>query len=259
MEKPITPLSLKELRSDIDALDRAMLELLEKRFAAIGLIRQWKQQRGDKASSPIRPAREAEILRRLEGLRGETVPPELMVRLWRSIMAAATAAQANVTIHASEESARDQTLRDLIRDHFAGLPVKQHASAREAVAACGANALDIAIVRTESEWIAPILQHEGLKVIGMLPILWNAKQAPKLLMLGQVEGEPTGDDETLVALKLAHEAPAGALWSANAGDWRCIALPGFLDEMSRELVAIRESAGDARLLGHCPSPLKVRR
>lgn len=255
MEKPITPTSLKEIRSEIDAIDRALLELLERRFAAIGLIKRWKEERGAEASSPIRPAREAEILRRLERLRGEAVPPELMVRLWRGIMAAATAAQADVTIHVSGEIGGNAGLRDLVREHFAGLTVEEHDGIEQAIRAAAAKPADIAAVSTDSDWVAPVVKQKRLKVIGMLPLLAKPKAVPRLLMLGQVKAEPTGQDQTLIALPPGGEAPAGALWIAAAGDFRCIALSGFLDETSPVL----KDAGHAAILGQCPSPLEVHR
>jgi chorismate mutase / prephenate dehydratase len=255
MEKPITRPSLKEIRSEIDAIDRALLELLEKRFAAIASIKRWKEERGSEASSPIRPAREAEILRRLERLRGEAVPPELMVRLWRGIMAAATAAQAEVTIHVSGDIGSDAGLRDLVREHFAGLTFKEHDGIERAIRASAAKPADITAVRTESDWVAAAVKQKPLKVIGMLPLLAKPRAAPRLLMLGQVKAEPTGQDQTLIALPPGGKVPAEALWSAAAGDFRCIALNGFLDERS----PILQGANHATILGQCPAPLEVHR
>lgn len=254
MEKPITAQTLKEIRSEIDAVDRAMLELLERRFSAIRLIKQWKEQRGDEAS-PIRPAREAEILRRLEGLRGDAVPAEFIVRLWRAIMAAATAAQAKVTIHVSDDVGRDVSLRDLVREHFTGLALKEHGSINDSIRAAAARPADIGVVRPQSDWIAPVLLEKQLKVIGMLPVLSKLKAAPKLLLLGQAKAEPTGKDQTLLAFAAGREAPTGALWSAKAGDFRCVAVEGFLDATSD----VVKNAGGADILGHCPSPLEARR
>jgi len=255
MEKPIIPQSLKDIRSEIDAVDRAMLELLERRFAAIRLIKAWKEQRGSEATSPIRPAREAEILRRLESFRNDVVPPDLMVRLWRCMMAAATAVQAQVTIHMSEEIERDGQLRDLVREHFAGLALREHGRIDDMVRASAAKPADIAVVRPQSDWITPLLRQKQLRVIGLLPFLSKHREAPKLLMLGQVKAEPTGQDQTLLALDPGREAPQGTLWSAAAGDYRCIAVEGFLDETS----GILKGAGQAAILGQCPSPLEIPR
>jgi chorismate mutase len=253
MEKPITPQSLKEIRNEIDVIDRALLELLERRFAVIRHIKRFKEQRGDEAS-PIRPAREAEILRRLEELRGQAVPPELMVRLWRLLMAAATAAQAKVTIHVSEDIGQGGGLRDLVREHFAGLTLEEHVSIRDAIRATAARPADLCVIRPQADWIVPLLQEKQLKVIGMLPVLSKPREAPELLMLGQVKAEPTGKDQTLIAFAAGGETPRDALWSAEAGGFRCVAMAGFLDETSE----IVKNAERAVILGQYPSPLEAR-
>jgi chorismate mutase len=253
MEKPITPSSLKDIRSEIDAVDRAMLELLEKRFAAIRHIKRWKEKRGEEAS-PIRPAREATILRRLEELRGQAVPPELMVRLWRCMMAEATAAQAQVTIHMSKDIGQDNGLRDIVREHFAGLALEEHGSIEDTIRATAARPADVCVVRPQSDWIVPLLQEKRLKVISLLPVLSKSRAAPDLLMLGQVKAEPTEKDQTLIAFAAGGKPPKQALWNVTAGDFRCVAIAGFLDETSE----IVKGAGRAVILGQCPSPLEAR-
>ena len=57
--------ALDRIREEIDAIDDAMLALLAKRFAAVEEVKRIKAASGAIAQSPIRPAREAAILRRL--------------------------------------------------------------------------------------------------------------------------------------------------------------------------------------------------
>src|SRR5688500_13964908 len=111
MEKPVTSPSLEHIRREIDDVDRAILELLERRFAAIEAIKTIKWRDSEHARTPMRPAREAEILRRLYRLRQSSVPVQLMVRLWRSIISAATSAQANVAVHIAEDIDTDDHWR----------------------------------------------------------------------------------------------------------------------------------------------------
>ena len=258
MEKPVTPSSLEQIRSEIDAVDRAMLELLERRFAAIEAIKAVKQQNSARAASPMRPAREAEILRRLIRLKHGSVPAHLMVRLWRSIFSAATSIQANVTVHVAEEVDIDPQLRDMVRDYFAGLlPMRRQPDAREVIEGLSVRASDVGVVRTNSDWIAPLLQHRGLKVIGVLPFTGLRKRMPALLMLGQVKAEPSGDDETLVAVVPGGNLSATPLWEATAGDYRCLSLQGFFDEKSPEFVRLKGRGEDAVIVGRCPCPLEV--
>ena len=84
--------ALDRIREEIDDIDDAMLALLAKRFAAVE--RKCARSRpasGAIVQSPIRPAREAAILRRLVDAKPDTVPAELRIRLWRAIISASTA------------------------------------------------------------------------------------------------------------------------------------------------------------------------
>lgn len=82
--------TLDAIRREIDSIDDQILDLLERRFAATGRVKATKAGDGSIASSPLRPAREAAMLRRLIGKRGGAVSPELLVRLWRVILSAST-------------------------------------------------------------------------------------------------------------------------------------------------------------------------
>ena len=85
---------LDDIRREIDHIDDAIVDLLARRIAAAERVRGHKFPSGGSAPSPIRPAREAAILRRLLGRAGDTVPADLLVRLWRIILTSSTLAQA---------------------------------------------------------------------------------------------------------------------------------------------------------------------
>jgi chorismate mutase len=254
MEKPVTETSLEKIRSEIDAVDEAMLRLLERRFAAIEIIKSAKKHAPGQAS-PMRPAREAEILRRLLRLKEGGVPPQLVVRLWRGMISAATSLQADVRVHVAEET---HELRDLVRDHFPGLQMQQHAEVRKAVDEAQRRASDVAVVRTTSNWIPPVLQGRSLSVIGTLPLLAPRHEAPLLLVLGHARAEASPDDETLVAIPAGNELPGKRLWAAQSGSYSCVAFNGFLDEKSTEIIRLKRSIADAAIVGRCPLPLEAR-
>jgi chorismate mutase / prephenate dehydratase len=255
MEKPVTDISLEQIRKEIDHIDQAMLELLDRRFAAIEAIKAIKKHDIAKASSPLRPAREAKILRRLIGLRRGPAPAQLMVRLWRSIISTATHAQANITVHISVETAADHRLRDLIRDHFAPLAVRAQGDVRDVVGKVEANALDIGVVEAAAQWVEPLLKGDTVKVMGVLPVIGRREQRPDLLILGRATVEPSGDDETLLAIRSTQRLPEKFLWEAKAGDYRCVSVRGFVREQSPEFLRFKEL--DAKILGQCPCPLEA--
>jgi chorismate mutase/prephenate dehydratase len=257
MEKSVTPSSLEHIRREIDEVDRAMLELLERRFAAIEAIRAVKGQENARVQSPMRPAREAEILRRLYRVRQGSVPVQLMVRLWRSIISAATSVQAPVKVHIAEDVHSDHQLRDATRDYFAGLPMQRHEDAGRVIEALKMTASDIGVVRTGSDWIAPLVQSQDLRIMGMLPFVAPREHPPALFILGRAEAEPSGDDETLISLMAGDRLTDKHLWQVKAGEYSCIALHGFFDEKSPELERLQGSGRDVRILGRCPCPLEA--
>jgi hypothetical protein len=117
---------------------------------------------------------------------------------------------------------------------------------------------DIGVVRTESDWIAPLVESKGLRVMGMLPFVAPRNQPPAMLILGRAKAEPSGDDETLIGLAAESIVPEQQLWQAKAGNYKCASLPGFLDEKSPEVVRLKASGQDVLILGRCPCPLETR-
>src|SRR5688572_16162766 len=109
---------LDRIREDIDEIDDAMLALLARRFAAVEEVKRIKSASGAISQSPIRPAREAAILRRLVAAKPDVVPAELRVRLWRAIISASTLMQAPVRIHVSTGLFDSVTAQLVLRDHF---------------------------------------------------------------------------------------------------------------------------------------------
>src|SRR5437868_7214440 len=66
MEQPSKPVeSLADIRREIDRIDDGILELIAARLAVVERVRAYKAGTGSLGASPIRPGREAQILRRL--------------------------------------------------------------------------------------------------------------------------------------------------------------------------------------------------
>jgi chorismate mutase len=252
MEKPVNPSSLQQIRGEIDAVDEAILKLLARRFAAIDLIKEWKQQDPSKAGSPVRPAREAEILRRLKELNRGAVPYDLVVRLWRSIIAAATREQAKIKVHVTHEIAQKRRLRDEVRDHFAFLELREQQGPEPLIEILVREPQDIGVVSSSSIWVEPVLRHRAVRVTGTLPLMRGKGEAPVLLILGQARPEPTGEDETLIAIPAGSKFSGNALWQADSGNFTCVAVQGFLDEPETH------HGAHARILGRSPCPLAAR-
>ena len=88
---PTADPALQALRAEIDALDDAMHDLLMRRAAVVARMAASRAKTG--AGSPLRPGREAAVLRRLLGRHQGALSRGAVVRIWRHIFMAHTAIQ----------------------------------------------------------------------------------------------------------------------------------------------------------------------
>src|ERR1700752_4184069 len=93
-----TDLSLDELRREIDRIDDAMHRLLMERGEIIDRLIAVKQTQ--ETGSAFRPAREAEMMRRLVERDGGILPLDTAESIWRVIIATFPYVQAPFAVHA---------------------------------------------------------------------------------------------------------------------------------------------------------------
>ena len=254
---------LEDIRREMDAIDDGLVNLLERRFAATEHVRAIKSKNGALGGSAFRPAREAAILRRLLSRPESLVPPELLVRLWRNILARSTQNQADVTIHISKKLNASMGLRLRIRDYFGTLPVEEYRDESQALMQVDTSQGDICIVETESPWVEAFVGGKGgqAKVVACLPFLRD-DTIPKLLVFGHSPSEPTGDDETLIISdgKLPRDFSPAPLWQIKLGQRRVSCLPGFLSDHESPLVGLNRSNAllGLKVAGRYPSPFEIK-
>lgn len=257
MEKSSQQADLADIRKVIDETDQAIFALLEKRFAAVERVKVLKSRGDAHMASPIRPAREAVILRQLIRAQGPHVPLDVRVRVWRCIFGAATRLQAPVRIHIGPDVEHDASLRDIVREHFAGLPFVSKSNPEEALESLAHNKSDVMVVATSGHWIDAFQSQldGGAKIIARLPAIGHVEKAPKLLVIGHAEAEPSGHDETLVIatgkFPLAKDLPA--LWRHD----RLISLSGFISATALHQMLPPELVKFVAIAGRCPCPIEM--
>lgn len=249
---------LGDVRRQIDAVDDRLLQALAERFDIIEEVRRAKQAGGG-AVMAMRPAREAAVLRRLLAVNDGRLPARLIVRVWRAIMAEATACQDPICVHVSAATAGDAHACSLIRDHFADIAMRAHDDAAAAIAALEEAPGDVVVVALGEEWVDSLSRPGSrVRVIASLPVL-STSATPTLLILGRAPGEPSGDDETLVATSggLPRDFAPKPLWQAHgAGGVVLTSIPGFLTVEETPLVGLKRNAGLAlAVLGRYPSAI----
>src|SRR5436853_6798664 len=144
-EKPrSTPTTLADLRRDIDRIDKAMHRLLMERGEIIGRLIAVK--RTQDSGSAFRPAREAEMMRRLVERHHGILPLDTVESIWRVIIATFTFVQAPYAVHA-DLTPGDAAMRDSARFHFGfTVPLVPHAGAAQVVKAITASKGDLGLV-----------------------------------------------------------------------------------------------------------------
>jgi chorismate mutase len=169
--------SLAGLRQEIDRLDVAMHSLLMQRGEIIDRLIGVKQTQ--ESGSAFRPAREAEMMRRLVARHKGILPLDTAESIWRVIIATFTYVQAPFSVHA-DLSAGDAVMRDSARFHFGfTVPFVPHVGAASVVAAVAESKGDLGLVpafdlASAGTWWNALEFDAAPKVIARLPFVERA-------------------------------------------------------------------------------------
>src|ERR1700742_4661476 len=114
-QSPPPPPSLEVLRKEIDTIDEQVHRLLMARGDIIDRLISVKQTQ--EVGSAFRPAREAEMMRRLVMRHRGILPLDTVESIWRVIISTFTFVQAPFSVHA-DLSSGETAMRDSARFHF---------------------------------------------------------------------------------------------------------------------------------------------
>ena len=166
--------SLADLRREIDRIDETMHALLMQRGEIIDRLISVKQTQ--ESGSAFRPAREAEMMRRLVDRHKGILPLDTAESIWRVIIATFTYVQAPFSIHA-DLSAGDAAMRDSARFHFGfTVPFVPHMGAASVVAAVSDSKGDLGLVPAfttagAGAWWSALELDTAPKIIARLPFV----------------------------------------------------------------------------------------
>ena len=197
---------LEALRAEIDRIDREILDRLIERSAVVRRIAEVKGDRLD-GRSPLRPAREAQILRRLTARAGARFPAPVLVRMWRELIAELTRLQAPLAVAVFAPPERALQVWDLARDHF-GSATNMVLVDRpiQALGALADGSATVAVLPLpsddESWWVSLMSDHElRVRVFARLPFVSTHAEEIRAFAIGRLEIEPSGDDLALLAIE----------------------------------------------------------
>jgi chorismate mutase len=176
MSNSPTP-SLADLRGEIDRIDETMHRLLMERGDIIDRLIMVKGTQD--SGSAFRPAREADMMRRLVQRHKGILPLDTAEGIWRVIIATFTHVQAPFSVHA-DLSAGDAAMRDSARFHFGfTVPFVPHIGASGVVAAVAKSKGDLGLVPAfasagSGAWWTALEADDMPKIIARLPFVERA-------------------------------------------------------------------------------------
>ena len=246
-QQPPAPPSLDELRREIDSIDEQVHRLLMTRGDIIDRLIRVKQTQ--EVGSAFRPAREADMMRRLVQRHRGILPLDTVESIWRVIIATFTYVQAPFSVHA-DISVGESAMRDSARFHFGfTVPYVSHFNTSAAVEAVARSKGDLALVSATSSrvpwWIA--LEAIGApKIIARMPFVERADHPAAL--------------PVFVISRVADSAMVTEveMWSVRVSGWNAETARAL--SPLAEIVAVPDTAFDgAALLVSVTAPASLER
>jgi chorismate mutase len=263
--EPKPAMSLEAVRQRLDAIDAALLPLIDERSALAHVVAAAKLAAGSGGGFGLRAGREAQMLRRLLAEPRQGATSGLIVRVWRELIGESLALQG--PFHLAVWGGRDPARTgELARLRFGSAPPMRHvARPEEAIAAAKTGGgVAICALAPDSAWWGRLLAEPRLKIFAALPCLsaWGPMSA---LAAAEVEVEPTGADCTFwvtdaeepaqaVVAKLSHDGVA-ATALVESGGLKLFVLPGFYQADDPRLA--RAPGRLSGVIGAAPAPLDV--
>jgi len=284
---------LAALRRDVDRIDDAMHDLLMERTEAV--LRLGAAKRDEPGAAPpfvpIRPGREARIVRRLLDRHRGAFPPEVLIRIWREMIGTLMRAQGPFTV-AVFMPERGTGYLEIARDHYGSYTetVSYQVSGRvlKAVAE-GAAAVAVLPLPGESgsePWWPALIGDASprMRVVARLPFAGPGAGRGgdiEAFAVAPVAPEETGGDRSLLAVETTADVSRTQIKSKldNAGldlltywDVRSfgpeatvhlVEVDGFVADADPRVARLTHGNDDslryARCIGAYPTPLHCAR
>src|SRR5271155_4272253 len=166
--------SLADIRRNIDRIDASMHELLIERSQIIDRLIAVKNTQ--ESGSAFRPAREADMMRRLVERHHGNLPFDTVESIWRVIISTFTYVQTPFCVHA-DLSAGDALMRDSARFHFGfTAPFEPHLGASSVVEAVSRSKGDLGLIPAfaiagAGPWWVALEFDTAPKIVARLPFV----------------------------------------------------------------------------------------
>jgi chorismate mutase len=238
--------SLAALRAEIDHIDETMHGLLMQRSEIIDRLIAVKQTQ--ETGSAFRPAREAEMMRRLVERHHGILPLDTVESIWRVIIATFTYVQAPFSLHADLTS-NPAAMRDAARFHFGfTVPFIAHTGAAGVVAAVSESRGDLGLINAmaggggSGAWWAALEFDSAPKIIARLPFV-DREDHPAALpvfVISRVAAEAMVSEVTVWSVRVSGWGPKAAKAVTHLAE--IVAVPDSAFDGAALLVSVPQGA-----------------
>ena len=187
-------LQLAALRAELDRVDDALHDMLMRRAEVVVQV----AALGAKGRVPLRPGREASIIRRLLARNRGALAPATLVRVWREMLAGSSAQQNPMAIVTG-----DAGLDVTVREHFGALARAEAMDPAAAIAQVRQGDAALAVLPFPSEaarwWteLAEAGRWPRIHIVARLPF-WAREGVIEALVLSAAAPDASGDDRSLI-------------------------------------------------------------
>ncbi len=243
-KSPLNAPSLNELRAEIDKIDETMHGLLMQRGEIIDRLIAVKQTQ--ESGSAFRPAREAEMMRRLADRHHGILPLDTAESIWRVIISTFTYVQAPFSIHA-DLTESGAAMRDSARFHFGfTVPFIPHMSAAGVVAAVSESRGDLGLVEAlggSGAWWTALEFDSAPKIIARLPFIdrENHPAAMPVFVISRVAAEAMVPDIEVWSLRVSGWGSEAARAATRLAE--VIAVPDSAYDGAALLISVPQTLG----------------
>ena len=191
------------LRAELDRIDDALHDGLMRRAELVAQV----AAVGGKGGVPLRPGREATIIRRLLARNRGALDPSTVVRVWREVLAGSSAQQ-----HPLRVSLGSPAMLDLAREHFGAVTPMAIEAGPDAALRCVRDGAATAAVLPwpgdGHDWWTALLDDAAppAHLVARLPVWTRWRSAESACMLTAAAPDPSGDDRSLIACEVPEDA-----------------------------------------------------
>lgn len=267
---------LSRFRSQIDAIDDKIIDLLKNRMEIVKQVGEHKAK-ASTTSSFIRAGREASMLRNLTKKADGKFPPAAIATIWRMIISTSLCTEQNMSISAFTNN-NDQSCYWLAREYFGTFVKTLRENSTDKVisnVSNGKTSIGILPLIDNSPspwWIRPSSEKNDTYIFARIPFVEdNDPLVPPVLAIANVMPEQTDDDISVIAVYTSHPATdvkkafaenglnANIIAEKNNTDY-LVEADKFLSVGDKRLDAIKNKLGNGafvRLMGAYAVPMKV--